>query len=102
MVPNELRRAVRQNDISRVAELLNGNRNGIDVNGRDRRGYSPLMYAVSNPIGNLDLVELLIRAGIIKSPFELVTLCGRKWRVARIDDYAIPDFFDELDPLTYW
>ena len=59
----ELHQAVKKGDLHRVSKLLSAPRSNIDVNRRDRKGWTPLMYAVSAPEANVKLLRTLLHHG---------------------------------------
>lgn len=54
----KLLKAAEAGNTARIEALLAG---GVDVNGRDKRGFTPLMYAAAND--RIPAIELLIRRG---------------------------------------
>src|SRR5579864_4469871 len=61
----ELHRAVREGDLRRVNDLLSESPRNVDINERDSRDWTPLMYAVSIPEAGIELLRALIRHGAI-------------------------------------
>jgi ankyrin repeat protein len=57
-IADDFYRAIRNNDIARLTALV---RDGADVNGQDRHGETPLMYAAS--AGSLDAMKFLLAHG---------------------------------------
>ncbi len=57
-VSDDFYSAIRNNDLARLQVLV---RDGADVNARDKRGETPLMYAAT--VGSLDAMKLLIAKG---------------------------------------
>jgi ankyrin repeat protein len=63
MTPYELHQAVKKGDLRHVSELLSTARPEIALNERDRRGWTPLMYAVSDPKADVKLLRTLLHHG---------------------------------------
>jgi ankyrin repeat protein len=74
MTPYELHRAVKKGDLHHVGELLSAPRSDIDVNERDPKGWTPLMYAVSDPRAAVTLVRTLLHHGASIDQGTLVSL----------------------------
>ena len=57
-LPSHLRKAIRENDLAKVRELLKA---GFDINRTDEEGSTPLSLATS--LRNMPIIEVLISAG---------------------------------------
>jgi ankyrin repeat protein len=62
MTPYPLHQAVRKGDLRRVEELLEAPGSQVDVNERDRKGWTPLRYAVSRN-RDISLLRTLLHHG---------------------------------------
>jgi ankyrin repeat protein len=60
----ELHQAVKKGDLHRVSEILNQSSLKIDVNQADRKGWTPLMYAVTCPEAGIKTLRALIHHGV--------------------------------------
>lgn len=60
----ELHHAVKKGDLNRVSQLLGESSRTVDVNQPDRKGRTPLMYAVSSPDAGIQILRTLLRAGV--------------------------------------
>jgi ankyrin repeat protein len=72
-------KAVRANDLAQLKSLISAG----DVNVKDRRGATPLMYAAS--VGSVDAVKLLLAAGAdakVKNSFDATALM---WGVTNLE-----------------
>ena len=64
MAPYELHQAVKKGDLNRVSELLGEPSRRADINQPDRKGWTPLMYAVDSPEAGLEILRTILRAGV--------------------------------------
>ncbi len=79
----ELHRAVRMGDLNRVSELLNRTRRKVDVNERDRKGWTALRYALmSSPDAGTELLSTLLRHGASIDESSLSSAFGDPKKVA--------------------
>ncbi len=72
-------KAIRANDLAQLKSLIAAG----DVNARDRRGATPLMYAAS--VGSMDAVKMLLAAGAdakVKNAFDATPLM---WGVTNLE-----------------
>jgi ankyrin repeat protein len=63
MALSELHRAVQQGDLHRVSAILSESPRRVDIDQADRKGWTPLMYALSNTETGTELLSTLIRHG---------------------------------------
>src|SRR5260370_1420216 len=72
-------KAIRSNDLAQLKSLVSAG----DVNVKDRRGATPLMYAAS--VGSVDAVKLLLAAGAdakVKNSFDATALM---WGITNLE-----------------
>jgi len=72
-------KAIRSNDLAQLKSLISAG----DVNVKDRRGATPLMYAAS--VGSVDAVKLLLAAGAdakVKNSFDATALM---WGITNLE-----------------
>src|SRR6266446_5717344 len=72
-------KAIRANDLAQLKSLISAG----DVNVKDRRGATPLMYAAS--VGSVDAVKMLLAAGAdakIKNSFDATPLM---WGITNLE-----------------
>ena len=84
MTSYALHQASKKGDLRHLRALLHTPRSDIDVNERDRKGWTPLMYAVSNPKADVNLVRTLLQHGARIDQDLLVSLALGTGDLARI------------------
>ncbi len=73
MTSYALHQAVTNGDLNGISALLSGSHPEIDINAADRKGWTPLMYAVTNPKAGLDLLRTLLQHGARTDQGEVLT-----------------------------
>jgi ankyrin repeat protein len=82
MASTELHQAVRTGDLDRVSKLLDRSRPKADVNARDRKGWTPLAYALASPDAGIELLRVLMDRGAIIEESSLRLAFGDPRKVA--------------------
>ena len=89
LLDSELFRAVEENDIAAIVDLLDAGAdpNAWFINERMARGLSALIWAVSE--GNVDAIEVLLEAGADPNVRDSRGIAALTWAVIRDDVEAI-------------
>jgi len=65
MAPYALHRAVKNGDLHCVNEILNESANIALINEADRKGWTPLMYAIDSPEAGTEVLHTLVQRGAL-------------------------------------